>query len=271
MIIIERTHCAVCRCTDFGEFAELGHRRIVRCRSCSYVFAAQFDEQALERAYLDDYYASKDDERIGDWVRDNEGVWGGLCETLESELCGPASLLDVGSGTGGFLLDYHRRNPGVALFGIESSENARASLAERLPGIEFVAEDAGQLAGVERKFDAITLLQTLEHVYEPAGLCQAAFHALNPGGVFLVTVPNLNSFRVTLRGTADTMCFGNPTHLQFFDRTALVSMLRAAGFEQVERVKAFGGSNVQSLPLKVAQYGLRLVGRSTELRYLARR
>jgi SAM-dependent methyltransferase len=269
VIVLERTHCAVCRARDFESFAELGHRRIVRCRSCRFVFAEQFDEEELGRAYVDDYYASKDDERIQQWIADNAGVWTGLCDTLARHVPAPSSLLDIGAGTGGFLQEYHRRNPDVPLFAVESSANARASLLERLPGVEFVAEDAGDLRGIDGRFGAVTLLQTLEHVYEPAALCTAIRGALEPGGALLVTVPNNRSWSVTLRGTRDEGCYGNPTHLQFFDRPSLEQMLRDAGFVRLQRIVGFGGSNASGLPKELVQYALRLLGRSNELRYVA--
>ena len=275
-----RERCAVCGRTDRRPVANLGHRRIVRCTECDYVWADRYDGEALREAYLRDYYASEDDERIEAWIAKNEGVWNGLCATLERFRPEPGSLLDVGAGTGGFLLEMARRSPRTRLFAVESSDNARTSLESRLPDVRFVARDAADLleapAGsgapepaADGGYDVVTMLQTLEHVGDPLGVSSAVRESLAPDGMFLVTVPNNRSWGVMLRGTGDEGCYGNPTHLQFFDRRSLEALLVAAGFSRFRRVVGFGGSNVGGLAPRLAQVGLRVMGVSNELRYLA--
>lgn len=267
--LFERNPCPLCAGARNREFATIGHRRIAQCTTCDFLFADRFDPAALERAYVDEYYASKEDERIESWVEANRGVWDGLCATLEEHAPKPKTVLDVGAGTGGFLLEYHRRNPMVDLHAIESSRNARASLSERLPGVHFLDVEAIDLAAGGARFDVVTLLQTLEHLVEPARVCRAIHASLRPGGMLLVTVPNRRSYAVSLHGMNEKECFGNVTHLQFFEKRTLERMLSEAGFSRVHRAAGFGGSNVGSAPLKLAQYALRLAGRSKELRYLA--
>jgi len=269
MAVIERSACAVCGGSDLRRFAELGHRRVVTCAACGYLFADRFDEAELERAYVEDYYASKDDQRIESWVAENRGIWNGLCETLERHAPAPETLLDVGAGTGGFLLEYHRRNPKVALSAIESSTNARQSLSERLPSVQFLDDDAYHLSNGAARFDVVTLLQTLEHMVDPAAVCAEIRQALRPGGMLLVTVPNRRSYAVMMKGTAEPECFGNPTHLQFFEKKTLERVLGQAGFARIRRVAGFSSSNVSSPPAKLAQFALRVAGRSRELRYVA--
>jgi hypothetical protein len=46
-------------------------------------------------------------------------------------------------------------------------------------------------------------------------------------------------------------------------------MLRKAGFSRWVRVKELGRANVTGLARELAQYGMRWLGRSTELRYVA--
>lgn len=269
VVVIERKTCALCDGSRLEAFAKLGHREVASCEACGYLFAERFDTAELERAYVEDYYASKDDGRIQSWVAENAGVWEGLCETLARHAPAPQALLDIGAGTGGFLLEYHRRNPKVRLFAIESSANARDSLKERLADVQFLSEDARDLSAGGERFDVVTLLQTLEHLVEPERVCAEIQKSLRPGGVLLVTVPNRRSYAVAMKGTDEPECFGNPTHLQFFERRTLERMLDQAGFARAQRVAGFGGSSVSSPPLQLAQFVLRVAGRSKELRYLA--
>ena len=61
--LIERQTCDLCGAADHREYATLGHRHLVRCSSCGYLFTDRYDTAELERAYRDDYYANPDDER----------------------------------------------------------------------------------------------------------------------------------------------------------------------------------------------------------------
>lgn len=210
---MERNTCHICGESRFSDFADLDHRHIVCCISCGYVFASRFSEAELANAYEKDYYASPEDPRIEGWIVKNVGVWEGLCNTLEKYAKEPKSLLDIGAGSGGFLLAYHKRNPLVSLSAVEMSDAARISLARRLPSINFPVKDVAQLLEVTEQYDVVTLLQTLEHVYDPKSLCKDIYDKLKPGGILLVTVPNIRSYKVLLHGTRDTHCFGNMTHL----------------------------------------------------------
>ncbi len=159
-------------------------------------------------------------------------------------------------------------NPTARLFAIESSEAACVAIAEKLPEVRIVADDAAGLGEVEERFAVVTVLQVLEHVADPAGLARAIHERLEDGGALLVTVPNLRSYRVRLNGLGDPLCF-EPTHLQFFSAATLSRLLREAGFVRVERLIEFGGSNVRSLPGRMAQWALRRLGVSSEIRMLA--
>ncbi len=265
---MERSACHVCCGNGFNDFAALDHRRIVRCRDCGYVFAHLFDEDTLFRAYAEDYYASAEDPRIGRKIQNGAPVWAGVCRTLERRIPRPKRLLDIGAGTGGFLMEFHRRHPQVELFAIESASAARAHLISKLPQIRFPADDAMKLHDISEFFDLVVLLQTLEHVYAPDRLCRAIYNRLNAGGAAFITVPNLHSFRVLLKKTRDGLNLSNRTHLQFFSKGSLERLLKNAGFRNVRRIIDFGGGQVSGA-LQLLQWGLRAGGISNELRYIA--
>ena len=257
--------CPLCGSSQFREHSEPDHRKIVKCKNCSHIFAQKYSADELKRLYHDDYYSSPEDPRIDEWIDRHTEVWKSLVSTF-SHYARRETLCDIGSGTGGFLLEYSRRFPDTELFAVESSEEARTSLQSKLSNLKFIADRAEELIDLNQSFDAVTLFLTLEHVIDPVEICKIAYNSLNKDGIFLLTVPNANSYRVFLN--KDAHCFPNKTHLHFFYSKNIRKLLYKSGFKSVKRIAGFGGSNIKG-PKKFLQFAARQLGISTELRYMA--
>lgn len=267
-MIVEHEACPLCRSPKLAADGAIGHRRLARCRSCGHHFADRYDTEALRAAYKEHYYPAADDPRIAAWNAAHADIWLGLCHSLEGPGRRIPSLLDVGAGTGGFLMAFRRRHPKAALFAIENDPEAREALRQMVPGLGIIGAEAEELAACEQRFAAITVLQTLEHLDDPAALCRAALEKLEPGGLLLITVPNRRSLRVLLRGRSEPFCMANPTHLHFFTAGVLEKLLRDSGFKQVERLVEFGGGGLRRWGRSL-QWMLRALKLSSELRFLA--
>ena len=262
---VDILRCPVCYADSFRNLRVIDHRGISKCLSCGHLFASKYSPDVLAEVYRGEYYASPDDPRIAEWIESNRAVWKGLVDSLGRE-AGISSLCDVGSGTGGFLLEYHTCYPTVKLFAVESSDAARVALKSKIPEVEFVADSAEDLKSASIKVDAVTLLQTLEHVREPKAVCSAIFDILNDGGHLLVTVPNVRSYKVFLN--CDRYCFPNKTHLHFFNGKNVARLLKSVGFSSVRRVVEFGGGGMNGAG-ELSQYAARVLGVSSELRFIA--
>ncbi len=265
-----RTACEICGRTEFGPLFGLDRRQIVRCRGCGYTFAAVYDETALAAYYRTDYYTSADDPRIREWISLNMPVWRGVARDI-LRLCPrpPCTLLDIGAGSGGFLLAMHEALPTLRIAAVESCPEARQHLRRQFSDISFPAEDVEEIARVAGKFDCITMLQCLEHVAEPGRLCRELKGLLAPGGLLLLTVPNRRSHEVLFGRAVASLCYREHTHLQFFAAGDVRRLLGAAGFTEVRRLAGFGGAQHRGIRA-VLQYLLRQAGISTELRFAAR-
>jgi SAM-dependent methyltransferase len=149
----------------------------------------------------------------------------------------PASILDVGCGDGR-LLDWLRRaRPELAAgyTGVDTSEPAIA-LARVLNGSDrFRAED---VAKVEGRFDALLLVEVLEHI--PDGAVVPFLEHLRarvaPGGVLIVSVPSAN---VPV----------NPKHYRHYDPPSLEDALARGGFE----VGAMHFASPSGWPMRIAR------------------
>ncbi len=117
------------------------------------------------------------------WFRGRREI---VARVLEARLPAGASVLDVGCGTG-FVLERLAERFEVTGLEPDASVRARAhpSIAARLlPG---GSDDLSALGG--RRFDAVLMLDVLEHVDDDVGALRQVRDALTSDGLLLVTVP----------------------------------------------------------------------------------
>lgn len=266
--IIERPRCPVCESKDILPLRTLDHRELSQCSKCLLVFASRFDEEELERAYQADFFPSPHAPRIQAWIDKNKSTWEDLYGELLRHREHITSLLDVGAGTGGFLLTVSAASPDTELFAIESSADARQNLSSRLPALAFPVDSAEDIGKVGRQFDCVTLLQCLEHVHSPTALLRGIYDCLQGGGILLITVPNRYSYKVLIHGMKETYCYSSTTHLQFFSDQTMRTALYIVGFQKVKRIARYGTSEYSGSKA-ILQWLFRKAGISTELRYIA--
>jgi 2-polyprenyl-3-methyl-5-hydroxy-6-metoxy-1,4-benzoquinol methylase len=108
-------------------------------------------------------------------------------QLITAEQPSKGQLLDIGAGTGDFLLVA--QNDGWKTIGIEPSQKAK-TIAEG-KGISFV-NDTTELAS--QSFDCITMWHVLEHVPDLDFQLKELKRLLKPAGTLIVAVPNFKSF-----------------------------------------------------------------------------
>ncbi len=110
-----------------------------------------------------------------------------------------ATVLDIGSGVGTFVLACRRR--GLHAFGIEPDRiGAGGSLTSiqiakrRLEDQPFSVALGEQLPFRDRSFDLITMNQVMEHVSDQSAVLFEAARVLKPGGAIYIASPNYLRF-----------------------------------------------------------------------------
>lgn len=136
-------------------------------------------------------------------------------------------LLDVGTATGVFV-DLAAR-AGWEAEGIELS--AAAVEAAQAKGLPVRVAKLEAVEG-EARYDAITMLDVLEHLPDPAQALRIAYRLLRTGGVVAVNVPDAGSLYARLMGRA-WHAIVPPEHLSYFTLPALNRLLVSAGFQRV--------------------------------------
>lgn len=220
----------------FGEGREFEHRE---CRSCSLIFVHPAPSAAdLERFYSSPrYYELVETEReLPDGTRERPEWKSKFYDSFLAEMaaagCAGGRLLDVGCGWGLFMERAKAR--GFAVSGIELSPQPAEYVRSRL-GLEVSGE------GLEKEppasFDAVTMMDVLEHVTSPREFAAQALRALKPGGWLAVNVPNALGFTneivpkliSRLRGRRNVFL----QHMSEFRKASLTSLLKSAGFTAI--------------------------------------
>jgi 2-polyprenyl-3-methyl-5-hydroxy-6-metoxy-1,4-benzoquinol methylase len=108
-------------------------------------------------------------------------------QLINTEQVSKGQLLDIGAGTGDFLLVA--KNDGWNTVGIEPSEKAKNIAKGK--GISFVADTT---ALASQSFDCITMWHVLEHVPDLDFQIKELKRLLKPTGTLIVAVPNFKSY-----------------------------------------------------------------------------
>ena len=138
-------------------------------------------------------------------------------------------LLDVGCSSGAFL--RVARELGLEAEGVEISPEAAE--AARQAGFRVhtgLLENAGY---PDASFDAIALIELLEHLREPRGLLAECRRILRPGGILMATTPNGASWTARAMGASwDVFSLrGMGGHVSFFNPGSLRLLAQRSGFE----------------------------------------
>ena len=136
-------------------------------------------------------------------------------------------VLDVGCGSGVFLKHLRRENPETELFGFDLNAELVASLAAQ--GFGVLPSDParfGDAMADQPPFDAISMLQVLEHVADPIAFVQTFLPLLRPGGLLIVTTPN---FGGPIRSFADSLTEVPPHHTTRWTEKAFRYLLSGQG------------------------------------------
>ncbi len=243
--------CPMCSSPDAALRYRLSQFEVLCCRGCALVYIwprPSADEiRAMFRALyttgesslpeLGDYYGFCFDDAPSNPLVQLYERWLDALEAVRE----PGRLLDVGCGTGLFLAVARRR--GWKPFGIDDCTDATRYAREHF-GLEVWDGEFADFASGDRRFDAITGWDILEHSRTPVELLQAIRRCLAPGGVVGLSTPNQRSILDVVAGTFYRLTGGRLTaplekfyidqHFLYFTADTLAQALGRAGLAVVE-------------------------------------
>lgn len=210
--------------------------------------------EEFERFYRDEYYplvagggrapelrrlmrGGSEGEGESQWLEHT--MWSDIDAVLRDRLiASPSRLLDVGCGPGHFMA--FMRTCGWITEGVEPSSDA-AERAAALGFQVFPSIEAARTQG-SHTYDAVTLLNVLEHVFDPVALVQSVSSMIAPGGLLVIRVPN--DFSVLQKCAQaelgkDPWWIAAPDHVNYFSFDSLDRLLEGNGFYVMEKIGDF--------------------------------
>jgi SAM-dependent methyltransferase len=212
------------RTTRVEPIAEL---HLVECETCGLSFVAEdFPRDVILGFYQRDvtpeeHFAGREDKHaIFHFILDGFRVPRGR-------------LLDVGSFSGSLM--FEARQAGWQVQGVDINRRYVAFCRERL-GFEVFLGFLEEANFPDGHFDAVTMIDVLEHLRDPLETLREVRRVLRPGGEVAVSVPNFpfQSLKERIR-----MRLGRPgglpaiSHLSHFTFESLTMVLERAGFSGV--------------------------------------
>jgi SAM-dependent methyltransferase len=196
---------------------------IVRCRSCGHMQLERFpSEEDLSESYADAESNDYVDEEAG-----QRATARALLDELERQVA-PGALLDLGCWVGFVLAEARER--GWRTQGVEPSAWASAYARDQL-GLDVRTGDLFDAPLCERAFDAIVLGDVIEHLPRAGEALDRIAAALTPDGVLALALPDAGSRLARAMGARWWSVL--PTHVHYFTRASMRTMLARHGYEVV--------------------------------------
>lgn len=158
------------------------------------------------------------------------------------QIPGNSKVLDLGCGDGNVSQLYVERK-GCKVIGIDISGSALKLAREK---IEALCGDLNDtlLPFKDEVFDAVTVVDVLEHLINPLSLLSETHRLLKPGGRLILSVPNFarwdNRIRMLLGKPLDILHWekygDGAEHLHWFTCEKVAYFLRKAGFKKIKFV-----------------------------------
>jgi SAM-dependent methyltransferase len=101
----------------------------------------------------------------------------------------PVSIMEVGCSAGHLLADMRRGLPNATLTGGDYTLGTLVKLGEKMPGIPLVRFNLADSPLPSATYDAMVLLNVLEHIEDDVAATKHIARMLKPGGVAVIDVP----------------------------------------------------------------------------------
>jgi len=218
--------------------------RHVRCNNCGLVYMNPIEQVCR----TNEYYANAGNNHAST-------VKNSYLKTAESQVrliqryVQGERLLDIGCAQGFFLFMASRA--GYTVKGVELSHDAAAYAREEF-ALDVEVKPFEALEFREDHFDVVTLWQTLEHLSDPLAVLERVNGILRPGGMVVVSTPDIEAVPARILGRRWWDI--KRLHVNQFSTRTLASILRNAGFRDVESTSYKGFVSVSILLTMLLKY-----------------
>ena len=103
--------------------------------------------------------------------------------------CVAPAILEIGCSSGFLLKDMLRAFPTATIVGADVVQEPLFKLAKALPSVPLMRFDLLKCPLPAASFDAIVMLNVLEHIEDDTAALRQVYRLLKPGGVVIIEVP----------------------------------------------------------------------------------
>lgn len=232
----ENNFCDLCRSPRFRIAYKKFGLFLVKCKECGLVYTyPKLPEEEVFKRYSEDYLfgeyltifrAGRQSYNL-ELIRAHYSLYLQLLDPFSGK---GKRILDIGCGPGFFLKAVEERNWQGE--GVEVSQ-AAVKYAEEVVKVKVhhgKLEDIGFPPG---SFDAVVLLDTLEHLSHPLQTVRRCHDLLKENGVLILNTPDYNSLSRLMLGK-DWAVLSPAEHLYNFTQRTLSRLLREARFRSMK-------------------------------------
>ncbi len=158
-------------------------------------------------------------------------------------------LLEIGCSAG----YYSQRlvDRGAQVFGMDLNAELVAKAARHCTKGRFCSADAGHLPFATASFDAVVMLEVIEHVGEEAPVVEEILRVLKPGGMLFLSTPHAGTFAFLDAFNVKTSFMRNHprltaaiSHLQRYRGSQLTSNMDMHKHYSLERIASLFGKGL---------------------------
>ncbi len=195
------------------------------CGKCGHVFADPYPAPD----FLASLYGQVEDPLYDQEAEGRARNFVPILDRLDRLRPGHGALFDVGAATG--ILGDAARRRGWRVDGVEPSAWAVRRAAEKY-GLALRKGGFEDVAVEEASFQAVTMVDFIEHTPRPVEAVGKALSILAPGGILCLVTPDIHSRAARLAGRR--WWHLRPGHLAYFSKESLRVLLEEAGFRILE-------------------------------------
>ncbi len=232
--------CPVCSGTVFSPwlkvkdyFLSQEEFSILSCGSCGFRFVnPRPDKSDIGRYYQSDDYISHDagkNDLLSRIYKFARTISIRRKYRIVRRFSTGSKILDIGCGTAEFLA--YCKKEGCDVMGIEPNEKARLFAQTR--NLVTTYENPDALSELQGTFNCITMWHVLEHIHDLNGLIVQVRNLLAPGGIFIVAVPNCNSWDAQ-HYIQHWAAYDVPRHLYHFTKDTLLKLASRSNMQVVK-------------------------------------
>lgn len=204
---------------------------IVRCLACGHM---QLEPMPSAELLAAAYASAASEDYVDEEAGQRETARRALTRIeRHAPAAAPRRLLDLGCWVGFLLAEARER--GWEVTGIEPSDFGSRYAIEQL-GLPVIRSGLFEAELPEAAFETVTMGDVIEHLTDPAQALTRIRGLLAPAGVLWLALPDAGSRLARTMGPRWWSVI--PTHVQYFTRASLSTLLGRCGFDVLELATA---------------------------------